>query len=266
MAAIEDEVFYTGILSFFSFCVSCRLYLCRQKKHFRAICSSAPKKITEGYSVLLEGMDLSGKSSAFEGLKKYFSDEEIEHRCSRNSLIPESENPLAVAAHILRTDPEVNRWETGALFYRSHMHEVGEFKGPKKGMFHLQDSCFLRTISYNAVLKTRFGDESLEDLLYKNVVPLRPYFDVIIVLRATMEKRVERLKQRENESLNSCDFDDRKVGTNPEIFSEMEEELWAVTKNLYEGAVQIDTSDLSKQDVLTKIIRTIEEILHLKSN
>jgi hypothetical protein len=100
-----------------------------------------------GQVVLIEGLDLAGKSTLVRNLQAELTRRGIPVRVSRNALCPD--NPIAALADQVRRDPEAGIVETGALFLAAHLWDARHFTPPPDGTIHLQDSCWLRTFAYH---------------------------------------------------------------------------------------------------------------------
>jgi thymidylate kinase len=101
-----------------------------------------------GRVVLVEGLDLAGKSTLVRNLQAELTRRVIPVRVSRNALCPD--NPVAALADQVRRDPHAGLIETGALFLAAHLWDDRHFTPPPDGMVHLQDSCWLRTLAYHS--------------------------------------------------------------------------------------------------------------------
>src|SRR5689334_11657670 len=100
-----------------------------------------------GRVVLIEGLDLAGKSTLVRNLQAKLKHRGISVRVSRNTLCPE--NPIAALADQLRLDPQAGLLETGALFLAAHLWDSRHFTPPLDGVVHIQDSCWLRTLAFH---------------------------------------------------------------------------------------------------------------------
>src|SRR5437763_13959490 len=99
-----------------------------------------------GRVVLIEGLDLAGKSTLVRNLQAELTRQGIPVRVSRNALCPD--NPIAALADQVRRDPGAGLVETGALFLAAHLWDARPFNLPPDGAVHIQDSCWLRTLAY----------------------------------------------------------------------------------------------------------------------
>ncbi len=108
--------------------------------------------VMAGRVVLIEGLDLAGKSTLVRNLQAELTRRGIPVRVSRNALCPD--NPIAAVADQLRRDPHAGLVETGALFLAAHLWDARHFTPPPDGMVHIQDSCWLRTLAYHTFNQT----------------------------------------------------------------------------------------------------------------
>ncbi len=143
-----------------------------------------------GRVVLIEGLDLAGKSTLVRNLQAELTQRGIPVRVSRNALCPD--NPIAPVADALRRDPCASLLETGALFLASHLWDARNFEPPPEGVIHIQDSCWLRTLAYH----TFHGTPGIPELL-RAAAPSFPRFDAAVFLTADLAERRRRLGQRE---------------------------------------------------------------------
>ena len=190
----------------------------------------------DGKVVLIEGLDLAGKSTLVRGLRDELTRRGIPVRVSRNALCPE--NPIAPVADALRRDPGAGLVETGALFLASHRWDARHFRRPPAGTIHIQDSCWLRTLTYH----TYRGTPRITELLLE-AIPSFPRFDATLFLRADLAERRMRLMQREREQPGSNDANDHMVLTDPEGYGRLEQLLWE-TASRHVGAVSLETTGL----------------------
>jgi thymidylate kinase len=203
-----------------------------------------------GRVVLIEGMDLAGKSTLVRNLQAELTGRGISVRVSRNALCPE--NPIAAVADELRRDPAAGLLETGASFLASHLWDARHFVAPAPGTIHIQDSCWLRTLSYHIVR----GTPQIPELL-RRAMPTFPRFDAAIFLTAGIAERRRRLQQREHERPGSNDHGDHAVVRDPELFREFDISLWRRARWLV-GAVRVDVTELSEQSLVLRAMQIIE--------
>ena len=174
-----------------------------------------------GRVVLIEGLDLAGKSTLVRNLQAELTRRGIAVRISRNALCPD--NPIAPVADALRRDPGASLLETGALFLASHLWDARNFEPPPEGVIHIQDSCWLRTLAYH----TFHGTPRIPELL-RSAAPTFPGFDAAVFLTADLAERRLRLGRRESEHPGSNDANDHMVINKPDIYLGLESELQAL--------------------------------------
>lgn len=166
-----------------------------------------------GRVILIEGMDLAGKSTLVRNLRVELERRGIPVRVSRNALCPD--NPIARVADELRRDPAAGLLETSALFLASHLWDARHFAPPPPGTIHLQDSCWLRTLAYHTVR----GTPGIPQLL-RRAMPTFPRFDAAVFVTAALIERQRRLLKREVEQPGVNDLGDHAVVRAPELFSQ----------------------------------------------
>jgi thymidylate kinase len=195
-----------------------------------------------GRVVLVEGLDLAGKSTLVKNLAGELAGRGVPVRVSRNSLCPD--NPIAALADQVRRDPCAGLAETGALFLAAHLWDARHFAPPADGTVHLQDSCWLRTLAYH----TFHGTPGIPGLLREAMASF-PRFDAAVFLTASIEERQRRLAQRERDQPGSNDEGDHAVVRRPEQFKAVEAELLRLAKETPLACV-IDTTDLAVERLL----------------
>ncbi len=203
-----------------------------------------------GWMILIEGLDLAGKSTLTRNLVNHLREAGEEISYARNALVPT--NPVAVKADILRREEHTGLLETGALFLAAHLYDAKVFQYPKKGTFHIQDSCWLRTLAYNILYNTRF----IPDLV-KTCQILQPKFDLVIYLTASNEERRKRVFKRSQESQEN-DMADYLSWLNPEKLKKNDDILFEETLAIYPETKKIDTTNMSEDAVLKEVIRLLK--------
>jgi thymidylate kinase len=202
-----------------------------------------------GRVVLIEGLDLAGKSTLVRHLEGELTRRGIAVRVSRNALCPE--NPVAALADQLRRDPQAGLIETGALFLAAHLWDARHFTPPPDGTVHLQDSCWLRTLAYHTWKNTPAIPEQVA-----YAARYLPQFDAAVFLTAGIEDRRRRLTQREREDPGSNDANDHLVQTDPQGYSRLEQLLWELT-HLYTRAARIDTTGVGEESLVRAVIEML---------
>ena len=199
-----------------------------------------------GRVVLIEGLDLAGKSTLVRNLQAELTRRGIPVRVSRNALCPN--NPIAPVADALRRDPGAGLLETGALFLASHLWDARNFEPPPEGAIHIQDSCWLRTLAYH----TFHGTPRIPELL-RVAAPSFPRFDAAVFLTADLAERQRRLGQREREHPGSNDANDHMVIEDPDGYLGLERALEELVAR-YAGAMTLQTSCLTEKALLRRIL------------
>ncbi|GMU52173.1 MAG: hypothetical protein AMXMBFR33_13190 [Candidatus Xenobia bacterium] len=184
-----------------------------------------------GMMLLVEGLDLAGKSSLVPELARRFEKQGLEVRLARNCLCPD--NPVAREADRLRQDLERDPDRAAMLFVAAHMWDAAHFVLPGPGQVHLQDSCWLRTLAW----EEWHGRAELAALL-RQATKFFPRFDQTIYLTASLPERQRRYFLRRK---NDCG--DRLVLDAPEEFARLEACLRREAGHL--GAVTLDNSQLT---------------------
>jgi dTMP kinase len=197
-----------------------------------------------GRIVLIEGLDLAGKSTLVKWVVGELTSRGVPVRSSRNSLCPD--NPLAALADRLRRDPTASVIETGALFLAAHLWDVRHFQSPPPGTVHVQDSCWLRTLAWH----THRGTPAIPALL-QEAAEAFPRFHAAVFLTASVTARQRRLWEREREEAGANDADDHAVFRVPEEFLHREALLAELARTLT-GAHTLDTTDLTPEEVLRR--------------
>ena len=230
---------------------------------------------TGGPLILLEGLDLAGKSTLTKKMKNALNSHGLRFRESRNSLV--ASNPVNQCAQSLRLkktpESKISTLETGSLFLASHLWDIANFELPPVDMLHLQDSSWLRTIAYhsNDFNPTPFLKDSdqcgewtcdiatLGELANQVMsgTAKGPEFDLVIFLTASAEKRQQRLQKRKQEDPEQCDYDDQQVVRDPTKFMKHDQLLWKVTHDRFPDAKRIDTTDLDE----TQVFQTVCEFI-----
>jgi len=202
--------------------------------------------------ILIEGLDLAGKSTLVRGLRDELNRRGIPVRVSRNALCPE--NPIAPLADALRRDPDAGSLETGAIFLASHVWDARHFRRPPTGTLHIQDSCWLRTLAYHTFNNTPM----IPDLL-RVAIPTFPRFEAAVYLTANIGQRCRRLRMREQEQPGCNDRSDLAVVRDPISFQELETRLRALAEELT-SARSIDTTALGPSEIVDTVLQTVKEI------
>lgn len=199
--------------------------------------------------VLVEGMDLAGKSAACRALVTTMSPEP-DHR----------HNALTANNVLYRAADEVRRARGLPDGYLAHAYlaalalDLKQYKLPTR--VTLQESSMgIRSVAhYRARGDARFA-QAFASLLDD---PAYPRFDAAIVLTANLEVRRQRLEMRRREAPQEIADDDLAVINTPAIFEQMDRILIEEVTQRY-GAVVIDTSNLTKAEVVAAMKLVIEK-------
>lgn len=209
-----------------------------------------------GTMVLIEGLDLAGKSTLTKNLIQQLKNKNYKISYSKNALVPN--NPIAAKADILRKEPNAGLLESGSLFLASHLYDIKTFKYPPKNTIHIQDSSWLRTISYHLLNDTRWIAGFV-----KEISIYQPKFDVVVYLTASTQLRRERVLQREKES-GENDKADYMSWFNPVQVEKHDKLLFEQTLEYYPHAYKIDTTNMTADQVCDHVLELIKE--KLKNN
>ncbi|CAE7241494.1 unnamed protein product [Symbiodinium pilosum] len=232
---------------------------------------AAPVTREAGPMILIEGLDLAGKSTLFARIQDTLEGS-WKLRWSRNCLVPE--NPINERAQELRKLKQpgsgISPLETGSLFLASHMWDLCNFQPPEADTVHLQDSSWLRTVAYHseAFTPTPFVQEGLPwtlgsfgdlaaQVMGEEKTTSGPAFDVVIFLTASAEERQGRLDERRQKNPEDCDYDDALVIRDPAKFMKLDSLLWEVTLRRFPHARKIDSTGKSRDQVFQEASATI---------
>jgi len=208
----------------------------------------------KGCMMLVEGLDLAGKSTLTKSLVTELIKQGKEVSYARNAFVPH--NPIAQKADMLRRQDHISLQETGGLFLAAHLYDALVFEYPKPDAYHIQDSCWLRTLAYNTMYETRFIPE-----LVSACHQFQPKFDIVIYLTASDKARRERVLKRALESEEN-DTADYLSWINPTKLRKNDEILFEQTIKFYPQTRKIDTTDMSPDQVLQKALHLIESSFH----
>jgi thymidylate kinase len=208
-----------------------------------------PAPPARGRVVLIEGLDLAGKTTLVRNLEAELTQRGASVRINRNSMCPD--NPIAPVADQLRRDPSAGLVESGAIFLASHLWDARHFQPPLPGAVHIQDSCWLRTLAYHSWKNTPAIPVQLAQ-----AAKSFPRFDATIILTAGIEQRQRRLAQREREQPGSNDFGDHAVVHDVEGFQHHERILLDLAVTMA-GARIIDTTNVGTRKVLEHVLTVL---------
>jgi thymidylate kinase len=192
-----------------------------------------------GRVILVEGLDLAGKSTLVSGLEKRLASRGWQVKVRHGDLC--EGNPVAkVTRQMMRWDPGFKPSEGAPLFLASHLWDQRNFEPPRRASaVHLQDSCALRSLAFERVLGQEFYAQRLEE-----VVDRLPVFDAAYVLTASLKNRKERFQRREENDLH-----DSFMLSDPVRFSRVDSELLRLGVEKC-GAKLVCTDDFDAEQLL----------------
>lgn len=195
-----------------------------------------------GRLVLVEGLDLAGKSTLIEGLQQRFDREGYQVTVRHGDLC--SDNPVAqVTRQMMRWDPGFSKDEGGPLFLASHLWDQRNFRPSQDpGHIHIQDSCALRSLAFERVLGNPFYAQRLEE-----VVKALPEFHAAYALTASLVNRKRRFAEREKNDLH-----DSFMLSDPVRFSRVDSELLRLCVQRF-GAKLVCTDDMDAAELLNYV-------------
>jgi hypothetical protein len=207
--------------------------------------------------ILVEGMDLAGKSTLVRGLEDAVRQLRgiSGVRVANNTLV--EHNPVDHVAQRWASEPDAGFKETGAIFLASHLLDALNFTPPAAGEVHLQDSSWFRTLSFHGSMNT----PDIPALLRSSCASAQPVFDAVIYITADIPARVQRLHSRAVESPGQNDHNDEQVETNPDRFMAMDERLWGAVRERYPEALKLDSSGLDKGQVLALAMAEVSRVM-----
>ena len=208
-----------------------------------------------GSMILVEGLDLAGKSTLVRELGALLQEMGVPHRVGHNSLCPD--NPVAQFADWMRQDERRSSLEGSCLFVASHLWDMRNFRAPVQTV-HLQDSCWLRSVAYDLESEARSSPRAGQ--LWESCPTVQ--FDRALFLTASLPVRRLRLQKRKREG-GAADAQDHWVETNPERFSALESRLLQVVSSHARTEI-LDSSELSPREVLRESLKKLD-LGHLAS-
>ncbi len=198
--------------------------------------------------ILVEGLDLAGKSTLVRNLTEHYHRQGLQVRVANGQLCPQ--NPVAqVAREMVRWDEGFGGLEAGAIFLSSHLWDLRHFEVAPSGTLHLQDSCWLRSLAFEKVK----GDPQIATLM-EATGPSTPSFTRAFVLTADLETRRRRFQRRAGQN----DLHDQLAFRRPELFFRIENQLIECARK-WAGAQVIDTSRLSCDQVLATVLSQLPQ-------
>lgn len=205
--------------------------------------------------VLVEGLDLAGKSTLCQGLATRLRKSGLVVTIAKNNLL--GQNAVGKLAKEYATTAHAAKLETGALFLASHLYDTTLFRGPIEGQVHIQDSSWLRTISYHTMQGTPIIP-SLAEALFD----AHPVFGAVIYLTASMEIRRARILARETACPGANTPGDFMSFTDPDFVARHDCKLMEITKRFYPWTEVVDTSSATPEDTIEEGWRVLRGVLN----
>lgn len=192
-----------------------------------------------GRMILVEGLDLAGKSTLVAGLKRRLEEHGYRVDLHHGDLC--DDNPVAaVTRKMMRWDSGFTGAEGAPLFLASHLWDQRHFQSPGDDRaVHLQDSCALRSLAFEKVLGEEFFTAKLQE-----IVANLPKFDAAYVLTAGMANRLKRFKERAQNDLH-----DHFMLSDPVRFARVDSELLRLSAARFQARL-ICTDELNADQLL----------------
>jgi hypothetical protein len=201
--------------------------------------------------ILIEGLDLAGKTSACRALVAGLSPRP-EHRC--NALT--SGNVIYDVADQVRRAGGLHGTYLGYLYLAAMAMDLRLYSPPVR--MTIQESTIgLRSFCHYQARGERRIARAFAALLDADE---HPRFDRSIVLTASLEARRNRLEMRRREAPEEIADDDLAVLVAPDTFRRMDDILITEATRRF-GAAVIDTSDMSMAEVVTAVGSVIAEVI-----
>ena len=197
-----------------------------------------------GSMILVEGLDLAGKSTLVQGLKSHFLSSNL-HVRTTNGQFCQNNPSAAVARNLVRWDEGFGGMEAGSLFLSTMLWDHRHFKAPDFDTIHLQDSCWLRTLAFEQL----YGSPMLAQLMEEQG-QLFPRFDFAVMLTASIDERKHRLQQRAENDLH-----DQMAFRKPEKFLTIESRLTQLVQK-WENGLVLNTDGKSPEQVLNEVLQS----------
>ncbi len=187
----------------------------------------------------LEGMDLAGKSTVCRRLAAHLGSCVV-----RRNSIAES-NPACDVVDTLRRQAGVPDDSLGWLYYAVMLADFSLYERPPGDA--IQDSTILlRSLAFH---EARGSEDRLVEA-FRTALSTHPRFTATFVLKASHERRLERLAKRRKENLSPEDF---LVRDQPNLFYRMEELLIEYAQQHFQARI-LDTTDLECTDASARLI------------
>ncbi len=196
--------------------------------------------------ILLEGMDLAGKSTQLRELKQKFPSWKTNH-------IGLSDNKtMYTVAHNIHKRRIWSTEEVGYLYVAGLTVEIDLFVWPLQPTF--QDSCMLlRSLAHHTAYENKNIICKLEELAEKY-----PKFSKAFVFTASLQERSKRLIQRTTDSPESVNATDRMILTDPNSFMKMDKAIVMYAKKYFNAEV-LDTGTITVEETTKLLQETIQK-------
>jgi thymidylate kinase len=181
--------------------------------------------------ILLEGVDLSGKSSAIQFLQSKFPTFVVNHQklCRVNFLQSKIKE--------LQLDKQLNSKNIGHLYAESIRYDIEYFRQSDFGEGILQDSLnFLRSLAYHTAHK----NYSVVNYL-KSLSSLQLKVTKAFVFTSSYDVRVSRLMKRFQESPELVTPNDLLILNSPEVFHEMDNAIIQYSVQYFSAEIIVTT-------------------------
>lgn len=193
-------------------------------------------------SILVIGTDYTGKTSLIESINKELVRRGHEVIVNKNDLF--KSGIYSKAEEMMKNDWEGNELAINSLLAMAFFVDAEEYKLDENKIL-LQDSYFFRTMAFCDA----YGIPYITNLLEKYQSHLFS-FDCIILLSASNEEKMKRLRQGQ-------DLFDKDILTNHELSKKMDDSLEKYV-NTSKNFIHIDTTNLTLNEVFEKAINFID--------
>ncbi len=197
--------------------------------------------------ILIEGLDLAGKSTLTASLEQYYRELGVPTRLCNGQFC--ADNPTAaVARELVRWDEGFSGVEAGSIFLSSMLWDQRHYE-PFDGV-HIQDSSWLRTLAFEQL----YGSPLLAKMMEEQGRKF-PRFGGAVMLTASIPERKRRLAQR-----GQNDLHDLMAFQKPEKFLAIETRLAELVQKWENGSL-ISTDGRSPDEVLERVLSVVERRL-----
>jgi thymidylate kinase len=197
--------------------------------------------------VLFEGLDLTGKSTLCKSVSERLVLRGLSPRTRRNNL--NYDNPIGKIVKKYCESADASPLESAALFLASHLLDAATHQTLRPGEVHIQDSSWIRTISYNTMVATPIVPELADELFGAH-----PVFGKVFYLTANIADKQQRLLKREQDNPGSNTTGDYLCFRDPGFVEEHDLVLEALVKKYFPSYTRINTSEVSEEQALGIVI------------